>query len=394
MENNEHTTISRLPLRNNPTGEWLLLCAMGLMGLGVVMVCSAMSSLKSAAIAVEWYQRVDGKQVIFAVAALFILFFGWRFNYRWLAAGEKGPAMAIFLFIITIILSMLVFVPGLGHEMGEKYRWVKITPYFQFQPSELLKFVAIILIAAILTRPNARPKNFFVVLLCGGITLISMGVVITQDFGTGVLIGVSCAITMFLAGVPWYYFAVAIPAACAVGYKFMLSASYRVDRWNAYLNPWDMTNKATFHTQQSLFAILSGEYTGVGLGNGIRKMDFLPEDTTDFIFAVFCEECGLFGAALLLLLFAVLLIMSYKAAARAGDNFGRVLAASFGSLIIFQAMLHIGVNLAILPPKGIALPFISAGGTGLLIMSMAVSLIVSVSSRPNDDILQQYVVKA
>lgn len=392
-ETQEEITITKLPLRNNPTGEWMLLCAAGLLGIGVVMVCSAMASLKGQPAGVEWYQRVDGKQVIYAVMSFSILFFGWRFNYRLLMAGKKFPVFATVLLVVALVASMLVFTP-IGHAVGGKHRWVRITSNIQFQPSELLKFASIIFIAAVLTRPGARPKNFFVVAFCGIVTLVCMAAIITQDFGTGVLIGVSCAIAMFLAGVPWYYFAVAIPAAAYGGYKLMFSASYRVDRWNAFLNPWDNANPATYHPQQSLFAILGGGYTGVGLGNGIRKMDFLPEDTTDFIFAVFSEECGLFGAILLMGLLLVLLVMAYKTAARAGDKFGQVLAASLGSLIVLQATLHIAVNLALLPPTGIALPFISAGGTGLLIMAMAVSLIVSVSARPKDEILQNYVIKA
>jgi len=355
-------------------------------------VCSAMASLKTPTM--EWYQRVDGKQIIFAGASVLLLFFAWRFNYRWLAAGERVPTLALILLIISLVACGLVFVPGLGHSVGGKYRWVKITPNFQFQPSELLKFASIIFISALLTRPGAKPKNFFTVLLCGIITILCVGAVIKEDFGTGVLIGVSCAIAMFLAGVPWYYFFVAIPLAGYGGYKLMLSEPYRIARWNAFLNPWDMTNPAAYHPQQSLFAILGGGYTGVGLGNGIRKMGFLPEDSTDFIFAIFSEECGLFGAILLLALLLVLLMMAYKTASRAGDNFGRVLSASLGSLIALQATLHIAVNLALLPPTGIALPFISAGGTGLLIMSMGVSLIISVSARPKDEILQQYVIKA
>ena len=240
-----------------------------------------------------------------------------------------------------------------------------------------------------LTRPGVNVKKFTTVLTVTILILICVGAVIKEDFGTGVIIAVSAGIAMFIAGVPWYYFAVGIPAAGYAGYKLMLSAPYRVARWQAMLDPWDVTNDASYHPRQSILAVLSGDWTGAGLGSGVRKMGFLPEDSTDFIFAIISEETGLAGTTLIALVLIGILWLSFTAARHAKDPLGRVMAAALGSMLVLQAGMHMAVNLNLLPPTGIALPFISAGGTGLTIMSLAVAMIVSISSRPDDKILEE-----
>jgi cell division protein FtsW len=370
-----------LPLRANACGQGLVLVSLALLGLGVVMVHSAMASVRQPG---AWYARVDIRHTIFAAMAALVLLVGWRFDYRRLAAG-RAVWPAVGLLIGAMIFSALVFAPGVGHAIGSKYRWLRIGPKeysIGFQPSELLKVAMVVFLAAWLTRRKTNVRSWKTFALCGVVVGGCVGLVVTEDFGTAVLLGLAAGLVMFLAGVPWYFLLPSLLAAGAAGYHFIVNTPYRLGRLQAMLDPWNEANPAAYHPRQSLIAILSGGWTGRGLGNGVRKLGFLPEDSTDFIFAAFCEEWGFRGAVLLLGLLGFWMLHCRRSAARAADPFGRVLAASLGAMIALQAMLHIAVNIVVLPPTGIALPLVSAGGTSLVVMAAAVSLILSVSARP------------
>lgn len=371
-----------LPLNDNPAGRGVMLTAAGLLALGTVAVHSAVMNIGPSA--AHWYSRVDMRHTAFAALALGVLLMLWRIDYRRLSAGRRVPWPALGLLMVAALLGGLVFVPGVGHAVGGKFRWIRIGPReysIGLQPSELIKFALIVFLACWLTRRGAKVRNVWTFLLAGGITAACMALVITQDFGMAVLIGLSGGVLMFLAGVPWYYLAGAAAAAGGAFYLIILKTPFRVQRILAMLNPWDTTNDATYQIRQSLTAIYSGGWTGCGLGRGVRKLGFLPEDSTDFLFASFCEEWGFRGAVLLAALLLIWLWHCRRIAARAGNETGRVLAAGLGIMIALQAVMHIAVNLNVLPPTGIALPFLSAGGTSLVITAAATALIVSVSSR-------------
>ena len=377
--------IKRLALNQNALGQALILTAMGLLAMGVVVVNSAVATVAESG---PWYARVDMRHTMFACLATAVLFLAWRINYRWFAAGRKLPWPALGLLIISLGLGVLVFVPGIGHAAGGKFRWIRIGPKqysIGLQPSELIKIALVIFLAAWLTRPKVNPRKFLTFFKALMVTGVCALLVITQDFGTAVLIGISAMVVMFLAGVPWYYIAGTIPPAAFAGFYFILETPYRLRRIIAMIDPWSVTNDAAYQARQSLLAILAGGWNGLGLGNGVRKLGFLPEDSTDFIFASFCEEWGFRGAVLLLGMLMMWLIFCRKASAKAADPLGRVLAGGLGALIIIQAMLHIAVNMVMLPPTGISMPFISAGGTGLVIMAGAASIIVSITARQNTD---------
>ncbi len=186
---------------------------------------------------------------------------------------------------------------------------------------------------------------------------------------------------MFLAGVPWYYLAAAVALGGGAFYHLVAATPYRLQRVLVLLDPWSQTNPSAYQSQQSLIAILSGGWRGVGLGNGVRKLGFLPEDSTDFIFAGFCEEWGFRGAILLMGLMLIWTWNFRRAASRASEPLGRVLAASLGVMIVLQGLMHIAVNLVMLPPTGISMPFVSAGGTALVLMAAAAAIIVSVTGH-------------
>jgi cell division protein FtsW len=375
-----------LKLRHNPTGQALMLTTVALLALGVVVVSSVVASVVESG---PWYTHQDMRHVGFALLAVAVLLTAWRINYRFFAVGSRLPVPAVLLLVLAVGLCALVYIPGvgpvLGHAVGGKYRWLRVGPSrfaIGFQPSELLKIVLILFLAAWLTRPTTKVRGVGTFLLAGVISAGCAGLIITQDLSTAVIILLSACVVMFLAGVPWYYLASLLPVAAVAGYFFIIQTPYRFNRLLAMLDPWNSHNPAAYQSRQSILSILSGRWSGMGLGNGIRKLGFLPEDSTDFIFASFCEESGFLGAVLLMGLLLLWMWQSRKIAGRSGDSFGRVLAASLGVMIVVQAIMHIAVNMVMLPPTGISIPFISAGGTRLVMMAGATAMIVSVSARP------------
>jgi cell division protein FtsW len=370
-----------LPLGRNACGQGLTLSALAMLGIGVVAVNSALASVSQPGV---WYARVDVRHGVFAALAVVVLLTAWRIPYRWLSRGRILPWAATIFLGVAIVLGVLVFVPGVGHEVGGKYRWVRIGPRaysLGLQPSEFIKIFLILFLAAFLTRETINPRRGWVVLFCLALVGLCTGLVITQDFGTGLLIGSTALVTMFIAGVPWYYLVPLIPAAGGAGYLFVMSNPQKLARVMAMIDPWNSENPSSYQAQQSILSIFSGGWTGRGLGEGLRKLGFLPEDSTDFIFASFCEEWGFRGAVLVVGLLLLWLWYTRRATRHTTEPFGRALVASLGAMLALQAILHIGVNIVILPPTGVAMPFVSAGGTSLVLMAGATALMVSVTSR-------------
>ncbi len=379
-------TTVRLSLRDNTTGQGLVLTALALLAVGVVMVSSSLVSVGTSS---AWYARADFRHIVFAALAATVVLVLWRVGYRWLNAGENFPWIAAILLGVALATTPLVFVPGLGRSVGGYYRWVRIGPEaygIGFQPSELVKLTMVVFLAAWLTRPDREMDSFWRTVLPAAVVMgLCVGSVITQDLGTGTVIAVAACVTMLLAGVRWYYVA-GIGVWGGVGFWAMLASSpSRWQRIEAMLDPWNEANPCAYQLRQSLTTIGTGGWWGKGLGQGMMKRGFLPEDSTDFLFATICEEWGFIGGAVLLGLVGVWLVLASHAARRAGDRFGAVLAGSLGFLIALQAAMHVAVNVGWMPPTGIGMPLVSAGGTRLVLMACAVALVVSVSSRRHSD---------
>ncbi len=373
-------------LRGKATARGLLLTTLGLLALGVVMVNSTIASVTEPA---RWYARVDVRHGIFAVLALLVLAVGCKLDYRRLGPGRNFPVLAAVVLAATVTCAALVFVPGIGRAVGGYYRWVRLGPpkyQIGFQPSEVMKVSLVIFLAAYLSRRALDVRSFTraflpAVLVTGG----CVALIITQDFGTGMIIVVSAAVTMLLAGVPWYYLMTLAAPAAAGCYFFIVRSGFRLARIQAMFDPWSRTNPSAYQPRQSLIAIISGGWFGKGPGRGILKFGFLPEDSTDFVFAAFCEEWGFMGAMLLMGLVAMWIWFARRSAVHAQDKFGGTLAGSLGLLIALQAVMHIVVNMGKMPATGISLPFVSAGGTSLVILAGATALIVSVAARGKPD---------
>lgn len=356
--------------------------ALSLLAIGVVMVHSAMASVAAPG---EWYTRLDVRHTLFAAAAAVVLMTVWLVDYRRLAGRGRWPVAAGALLGLSLLCGVLVFVPGIGHSVNGCHRWIRLGPRqfaLGFQPSEIIKISLVVFLAAWLSRPGVNVRSFGKTFLpAAGVIAACVGLVITQDFGTSAVIGLAAVVTLILAGVPVLHVLTLLPPAALGAYVFIMQSPHRLARITAMRDIWSTTNPSAYQPRQSMLAILTGGWTGKGLGNGTLKLGFLPEDSTDFIFSGLCEECGFVGAMLLLGLIVLWIRHSWQIALDAGDRFGQVLAGSLGFLIGAQALMHVAVDTAALPPTGMSLPFVSAGGTSLILMAAAAALVVSVSAR-------------
>ena len=367
-------SIYRLRLR-----DILALCVLALLGFGAIMVQSASTSV----IAEQRWQwtSLGLKHLMFVGLSIPTFFLVGRIDYQWLARPRKSVlASPIFwAYVLSAAACALVLVPHIGTSVNGARRWIKLGPV-QIQPSELAKWAAVLFLAYWLTCRPVPIERFF-----GGFipTLIPIAImcllVVIQDFGTAALIGL-CAMTMMLAGrVKLRHLVIILFPALAAAAWFVLHKEYRMRRITAFLHPWDNPQGEGYHMIQSLLCFSTGGVFGRGLGNGIQKLGYLPEDTTDFIFAVICEELGLFGAMLIVALYLGVLYVAWQAIKQKRDDFGRMLGFGIGAMIGFQAAINIAVATVSVPTKGLSLPLISAGGSGLIITCAALGLLYSVA---------------
>jgi cell division protein FtsW len=322
------------------------------------------------------------KNLIYVGLALVMFVVVGRFDYRQLApVGEesrKAPIVIAFL-AFAIIACLAVLVPGIGTAINGARRWIKLGPV-QIQPSELAKWAAVLFTAWWLSRPATDVtkivRGFLPVI--GAIAVLCLLVVI-QDFGTAALIAL-CCLTMLIAGkVKWWHIAAVLIPAIAIGYWFIAHKEYRMRRIMAFRDPYSSPQGEGYHMIQSLLSFTTGGLTGKGLGNGIQKLGYLPEDTTDFIFAIICEELGLFGAMLVVALYLGILFVAWETVKKKKDDFGKLLAFGVAAMVGLQAAINIAVATVSVPTKGLSLPLVSAGGSGLVITCAALGLLYSVS---------------
>lgn len=367
------------------TQDILILCVLALLGLGVVMVQSASTSLGTVTDGPNgWHWSIVGvKQLKFALAAFATFMAVGRFDYsrfaRPNASWMRSPIM--WAVIIAAISCLLVLVPGIGMSVNGARRWIKLGP-IQVQPSELAKWATVLFLAYWLTIHPVNLDRFFKGFLP---TLIPVGalclLVVIQDFGTAALIGL-CALMMLLAGrVKVGHLMIVLFPALAVATWFVTHKAYRMARITSFLHPYDSPQGQGYHMIQSLLSYSSGGVFGRGLGNGIQKLGYLPEDTTDFIFSVICEELGLFGAMLTVTLYLGVLFVGWQVIKQKRDDFGRMLAFGIATMLGLQATINIAVATVSVPPKGLSLPLISAGGSGLVITCGALGMLYSVARR-------------
>jgi cell division protein FtsW len=284
------------------------------------------------------------------------------------------------LFVAAAVMLLLPIVPGLGSCSKGACRWVDLGP-LNFQPAEFAKIAFVVYVAAALTRKAGHLKDWRYGI---GPTLIVIAVVVgllmlQPDFGTAVLIGALGIALMFLAGVPVWQLGVLGATGIAGIVAAVLFEPYRLRRFLCFLNPGEDPEGACYQLIQSYRAFGSGGLTGMGVGASRQKAGWLPEAHTDFVFAVIGEEAGLLGAIVILVLFGLLAYRGFRIANRHPEMFGQLLAAGVTLAIALQALINMGVVVGLLPTKGLALPFLSYGGSSMLVSLALIGILMSLS---------------
>lgn len=360
-----------MPRLNRPD-LWLLIAAAGLTGLGIVMVFNA---------SYFFAQDRYGDPLIFFRKQLFALGCGAALllivSHLRLEWFER---MAYPAFILIMVALALVFVPGVGLARGGARRWIGIGP-FSFQPSEFAKIIVVLYLARSIARKRERMTEFFtgVVPHLVVVGLCALFVVVQPDFGTAAILVLVLVLMLYGGGArPAHLMGLALTTLPVVGFA-LVRAPYRWRRILAFVDPWRYSQDIAFQLVQSLISFGSGGLTGIGLGGSKQKMFFLPEAHTDFIFALIGEELGLVGALVVLALFAVVGIRGFRIALRHPDPFASMLALGITVVILLEAVVNVGVVLGLLPTKGLALPFLSYGGSALIGTLVQIGILASLS---------------
>ncbi len=279
--------------------------------------------------------------------------------------------------VVVLALGSLALVHVIGREINGAKRWIDLGP-INLQPAELAKFAVVIAAAWHLTRVAERVRStwYGVVLPLVGFALVGGMVYLTKDLGSVVVMAVVLGAMILFAGAPWWYLVgLGVLSAPAILYYTVYQVAYRRDRLLAFIDPWNAEGPAGYHLRQSFIAIGSGGLFGVGLGQSTAKLSFLPEKHTDFIYAVICEELGLIGALIVAGAYLALVFTGLMIAAQARDRYLRLLAVGATMVIGTQAFWNMLVVVGAVPTKGLTLPFISYGGSSVLICLALVGIL-------------------
>jgi len=348
-----------------------------LMAIGLVMLLSA--SFPSA------YYNNDNptyyfvRQGIFAIMGVAAMFFIGKINYQRFRGAAK------MLLYASIFMLVLVIIPHnpMAHTVKGATRWLGVGDLFSFQPSEIAKMAVVIYFSDSISKKKDLMRSFrYGIVPYAMILIVVAGLVVIEPHLSGALLilGVGAAL-MLVGGINWAWVMGALGAAGGLMYFVLFVIGYNTSRITYWLRPWEDAQGDGYQLWQSLITIGSGGLLGVGLGKSRQKFLYLPEEHNDFIFAIICEELGLIGAALIMLLFAALILRGYWIALHARDRFGSLLAVGVTTLIAMQTFLNIGVVTGLLPTTGISLPFFSYGGTALTIQLAEMGVVLSVSRQ-------------
>jgi cell division protein FtsW len=357
----------------------ILLLAVVLTCFGVVMVYSSSSIM-----AAERYH--DGfyflkRQGLYALAGFSCMAAIMRIDYH------RLRRLAVPGLLLCAFLLLLVLVPGVGARAGGAARWIRLAG-FSFQPSEAVKLALVLYMAHSLAKKQDKVKSFKLGILPYTIVLalLLLLLLLQPDLGSALTLGIVAMVMLMAAGTRFSHLFSLVVLSLPFLYYAVWHVDYRRRRILAFLDPWQDPTNTGFQIIQSLIAFGTGGLVGNGLGEGKQKLFYLPEAHTDFIFSVVGEELGFAGVLVVTAMFLVLVMRGIRAALHAPDDFGRYLAFGITLLIGMQAFINIAVVMGMLPTKGLALPFISFGGTSLLTSLAAVGILLNVSSQTTGEI--------
>lgn len=352
--------------------RWLLIITLALVGFGALMIYSSTSVITPEKKNLSSFYYFN-RHLFTMFISLFMMIVAYRVSPEFLRR------ISVPLLIFSLLLLVLVFVPGIGVTAGKATRWIRLWPS-TFQPSELVKIAMVIFLAKFMSMPGYRNDRFFFFALPIGIMAVFQGIFLLQpDFGAAMSLGFLTVSMLFVSGIRLRYLGSLALIALPLIIK-LASEPYRLRRITAFLDPWQNAQGSGFQLVQSFIALGSGGLTGAGLGNGRQKLSYLPEVHTDFIFSVVGEELGFIAASVVVALFAVVFIRGVLIADRSGkEPFVYYLAFGLSMMLATQALINFFVVTGLAPTKGLPLPFISYGGSSLLMNMTAVGILLNIS---------------
>lgn len=357
--------------------DWrIMVCTVALVLAGLVMIFSASGTVAGTRYGDPAYFLK--RQIVWALIGFAGMVVAMRVNYR------KLQDLAPYLYITALILLFMVLIPGIGREVSGARRWIGLGPV-TFQPSEFAKLALIIAFAHFLVKKEAvgRLRDFVTGYVPNALALAVCFVLILlqPDMGTSLIAAAVIFSLFFIAGIRFSFILGTFLSMLPFLYVAVLNVDYRRRRILSFLDPWADPSDSGFQIIQSYVALGNGHIFGIGLGEGRQKNFYLPDAHTDFIFSIIGEELGFAGCAVIVLLFALFVYFGLRAALKAPDPFGMYLAAGITLSIGFQAAVNFGVATGLLPTKGLPLPFISLGGSALVMWLISVGLLLNVSQH-------------
>jgi len=352
----------------------ILISVLLLIGIGLVAVYSASSILAEARFGDQYFYLK--RQAVFCLFGILLMIAAKNINYL---VYRK----LVYVFLgLSVLLLVLLLIPGLGFKVGGAQRWFRFG-FVSLQPSEAAKLSLAVFMAYSMSKNVDQMSTFFNGLfphLLVGSIFVAL-ILLQPDLGTAVIIGMWMLILLFIGGVHLGQLFVLLGLTTPIVFYLISQSIYRLNRWWAFLDPWEDPQGFGFQIIHSFLAFGSGGLFGVGLGNSKQKLFYLPEPHTDFVAAIIAEEAGFIGISILTILFALIVIRGIKIALKAPELFGTYLALAISCMLAVQVIVNMGVVMALLPTKGLTLPFISYGGSSLVVSLLGMGILMNISRR-------------
>ena len=369
-----HSKHSDIVLKRKHSGHYnvkLLIPMLLLIGIGIVMVYSASSTLAQEHFNGEYYFLK--KQAFFALIGIIVLIGFKNFPYTYFTY------LTYPLIILSLIFITAIEIPGLGVEVNGASRWLNLG-ILTFQPAEFARFVLVIYLAYSMSKKENSIRSFSIGFLPHFILLVLFALLFLHqpDFGSIIIFGALTWIMLFVGGVPIMHLLSPLPFLAGLLFVLMNQKPYIIDRFLGFLDPWKYASDEGYQLVHSFMAFGSGGLFGAGFGQSYQKLFYLPEPHTDFIIAVIGEEIGFIGIIFIITLFVVILHGGISIALRSEEPFGSLLAMGLTTALALQLFVNLGVALGLLPTKGLTLPFLSYGGTSLLVSIASVGILLNI----------------
>ncbi|MFO8164464.1 MAG: putative lipid II flippase FtsW [Desulfatiglandales bacterium] len=352
----------------------ILIAVLLLIGVGLIAIFSASSILAEQRYGDHYYYLK--KQGVFCLFGLLLMIVATHINYLFYRS------FVYFFMGLSLLLLILLFVPGFGVKVAGAQRWLRFG-IISLQPSEAAKLCLAIFVAYSMSK-NAENMGTFLHGLLPNVLMASIFMILIllqPDLGTALIIGMWVLILLFIGGVNLGQLMVLLGLLTPIVFYLISHTAYRLHRWWAFLNPWEDPQGFGFQIIHSFLAFGSGGLFGVGLGNSKQKLFYLPEPHTDFILSIIAEEIGFIGVSVILILFTFIIIKGMKIALHAQELFGTYLALGITCMLAVQVMVNMGVVMALLPTKGLTLPFISYGGSSLVVNLIGIGILMNISKK-------------